>query len=162
MRHPLLALYLAAHMSQSLLNVTVLRVLELALVIRRDTAEGTFDWNEFLRGASLVGGARFVYPALVFAKQLAPETVPREVMAHAATDAPKNLRHVVERLTIASAQPLRRHSVSERFMWAGTGREGLRQVASEFFVDGQGRPFSEALYRIGSKLWAFGRGRYSP
>ena len=162
MRQPLLALYLAAHMSQSLLNVTVLRVLELALVIRHDTAEGTFDWNEFLRGASLVGGARFVYPALVFAKQIAPEAVPREVMAHAATDAPKNLRHVVERLTIASAQPLRRHSVSERFMWAGTGREGLRQIASEFFVDGQGRPFSEALYRIGSKLWALGRGRYSP
>jgi hypothetical protein len=162
MRQPLLALYLAVHMSQTLLNMTVLRVLELALVIRRDSADGTFDWEEFRRGASLIGGARFVYPALVFTQRLAPETIPREVLAHAAADAPKTLRRVVERLTIASAQPLRRHSVSERFMWASTGREGLRQIASELFVDGHGRPFGEALYRIGSKLWAAGRGRYSP
>jgi len=161
MRQPLLALYLAAHMSQTLLNVTVLRVLELALVIRRDIAEGTFDWKEFLRSASLIGGARFVYPALMFTKQLAPQTIPHDVMTQAAADAPKNLRHVVERLTIASAQPLRRHSLSERFMWAGTGREGLRQIASELFVDGHGIPFDQALYRIGSKLWALGRGRYS-
>ena len=145
-----------------MLNVTVLRVLELALVIRRDAAEETFDWNEFLRDSSLIGGARFVFPALMFTKQLAPETIPDDVMVEAAVDAPKNLRRAVERLSVASAQPLRRHSLSERFMWAGTGREGLRQIASELFVDGQGRPTGEALYRIGSKLWALGRGRYSP
>ena len=161
MRQPLLALYLASHMSQTLLNVTVLRALELALVIRRDSAEGRFDWDAFLRGASVIGGARFIYPALVFTRQLTPRTIPGEVMAEVAADAPRNLRRVVESLTIASAQPLRRHSVSERFMWAATGREGLRQIASELFVDGQGRPMGESMYRLGSKLWALGRGRLS-
>lgn len=161
MRQPLLALYLATHMSQTLLNVTLLRVLEFVLVIRRDSAAGRFDWNAFLRGAALIGGARFVYPALVFARQLAPDIVPSEIMAEVASDVPKSLSRAIERLTVASAQPLRRHSLSERFMWAGTGRERLRQIASEIFVDGQGRPGSERLHRIGSKLWALGRGRYS-
>lgn len=161
LRQPLLALYLASHISQTLLNVTVLRILELTLVIRRDTVQGQFDWNEFLRATRLIGGARFVYPALAFTNQLAPETIPGDVMAHVADDAPGNLRRVVESLTIASAQPLRRHSVSERFMWAGTAQRGLRQIASELFIDGQGRPRREIWYRLGSKLWALGRGRYT-
>jgi len=162
MQQPLLALYLAVHVSQTLLNATLLRILELALVVRRDTAEGTLDWNAFVRGAATIGGARFVYPALIFTNQLAPGTIPGEVIAEAAADAPKNLRRVVGRLTVASAQPLRRHSLSERFMWASSTPESLRQVASELFVDGQGRPPGESMYRIGSKLWALGRGRFSP
>lgn len=161
MRQPLLALYLASHISQTLLNVTVLRIVELAFVIRGDTAQGRLDWNEFLHGTSIIGGARFVYPALVFTNQLAPGTIPGDVMTHVAADAPRNLRRVVESLTIASAQPLRRHSVRQRFMWAGTAPKGLRQIASELFIDGQGRRRSEVWYRLGSKLWALGRGRYS-
>ena len=162
MRQPLLALYLAVHLSQTLLNVTVLRVLELAVVVRRDFSAGRLDWNAFLRAASAMGGLRFAYPALSFVAQLGSDIIPHEVMAAAIEDAPANLREAVGRLTIASAQPLDRHSVSERFMWAGTAREGVRQIASEVFVDGQGRPFRHALYSIGSKLWALGRGRYSP
>lgn len=161
MRQPLLALYLATHISQALLNATVLRVLELVLVIRRDSAEGRFDWSGFLRGASAIGGPRFIYPALVFVEQLAPDTIPGEVMAAAARDAPGILRKVVDPLTIASAQPLHRHSVAERFMWAGTGRERLTQIAGELFIDGQGRPIRQSLYRIGTKLWALARGRYN-
>jgi hypothetical protein len=162
MRQPLLALYLAAHISQTLLNVTVLRLFELALIIRRDSAEGKLDWRGFLQGASAMGGARFVYPALVFAAQLAPDTIPDDVMAAGAADAPKHLRNVIGRLTVSSAQPLDRHSVSERFMWAASGREGAKQIAGELFIDRRGRPFGQALYSIGTKLWALGRGRYSP
>jgi hypothetical protein len=162
MRQPLLALYLAAHISQTLLNVTVLRLFELALIIRRDSAEGKLDWRGFLQGASAMGGARFVYPALVFAAQLAPDTIPDDVMAAAAADAPKHLRNVIGRLTVSSAQPLDRHSVNERFMWAASGREGAKQIAGELFIDRRGRPFGQALYSIGTKLWALGRGRYSP
>jgi hypothetical protein len=161
MRQPLLALYLSSHISQTLLNVTVLRVLELVLVIRRDSARRELDWGEFLRGASLMGGPRFVYPALAFAEELAAGIVPAEIMAAAASDAARNLRRVVERLTVASAQPLKRHSLGERFMWARTGREYLTQIAGEFFIDGHGRPLDRALYGIGTKLWALGRGRYS-
>jgi hypothetical protein len=108
-----------------------------------------------------MGGPRFVYPALAFAAELAAGIVPAEVMSAAAADATKNLRSVVERLTVASAQPLRRHSLRERFMWARTRREYLTQIASELFIDGHGRPLDRALYGIGTKLWALKQGSYS-
>jgi hypothetical protein len=108
-----------------------------------------------------MGGPRFVYPAFAFAEELAAGIVPAEVMPAAAADAAKNLRSVIERLTVASAQPLRRHSLRERFMWAQTRREYLTQIAGELFIDGHGRPLDRALYGIGTKVWALGRGRYS-
>lgn len=161
MRQPLLALYLAVHLSQTLLNATVLRALELVLVIRRDAAEGTLDWSEFVQAAKVIGGARLVYPALVFVEQLAPGIIPAGVMEAATADASKNLRDVVVHLDLATAQPLDRHSVRERFMWATNWREVVFQIASELSLDGRGKSFEDAIYSIGTKLWALRRRRYS-
>jgi hypothetical protein len=158
---PLLALYLAAHISQTLLNATLLRLTELALVVRRDGAIGKLDWGKFLEGAAAMGGARFVYPALVLCERLAPQTIPIEVITAVRADAPRNLHKVVERLSVADAQPLDRHSVSERFMWASNWRERLNQLAAELAFDGRGRPFGQALYSTGTKLWALRQRRYS-
>ncbi|HEY2446892.1 MAG TPA: nucleotidyltransferase family protein [Rhizomicrobium sp.] len=161
MAQPLLALYLAIHISQILLNATLLRLTELILVVRRDSAAGLLDWQEFLNGAAAIGGARFVYPALVLCEQLAPQTIPVEVLDAAAADAPRNLRQVMVRLTVEAAQPLDRHSVSERFMWASNWSECLRQVAAELAFDGRGRPIRQTLYSTGTKLRALRRRRYS-
>ncbi len=161
MPQPLLALYLAVHFSQTLLNATVLRALELVLVIRRDCAFGTLDWGDFLHHGRIMGGLRFVYPALVFVEQLAPATIPASIMEAASLDARTNLRNVVARLTLATAQPLDRHSLRERFMWAQSWQECLFQMASELSLDGRGMPLEAAAYSIGTKLWALRRGRYS-
>jgi hypothetical protein len=161
MPQPLLALYLAVHFSQTLLNATILRVVELVLVIRRDTALGALDWNDFVRDAGILGGIRFVYPALVFVDRLAPGTIPAGIMEVATRGAPRNLRDVMANLTLATAQPLDRHSVRERFMWASGWHEYLFQIASELSIDGRGAPFEAAAYSIGTKLWALRRWRYS-
>jgi len=161
MKQPLLALYLAVHFSQTLLNATTLRALELVLVIRRDSALGRFDWADFLRDAAIMGGLRFVYPALLFTEQLAPGTIPTVVMEAAAADASNNLRNVLAKLTLATAQPLDRHSVRERFMWAASWRECIYQIASELSLDGRGTPSEVASYSIGTKLWALRRRRFS-
>jgi putative nucleotidyltransferase-like protein len=158
---PLLTLYLAAHLSQILLNATLLRLTELVFVVRRDTKAGLLDWKSFLEEAAAMGGPRFVYPALVLCERLAPQTIPTEVLASASADAPQNLRAVVDRLTVANAQPLDRHSMSERFMWAANWRERLRQIAAELAFDGRGRPFRQVLHSTGSKLWALRQRRYS-
>lgn len=158
---PLLTLYLAVHFSQTLLNATVLRALELVLVIRRDNAAGILDWDDFVHVARMAGGMRFVYPALMFVEQLAPGTIPAGVMDAATADAPKNLRNVVANFTLATAQPLDRHSVRERFMWAAGWRERLIQIAGELSLDGRGMPREAAAYSIGTKLWALRRRRYS-
>jgi hypothetical protein len=161
MDQPLLALYLAVHFSQTLLNATILRALELVLVIRRDSASGMLDWDDFERDAETIGGMRFVYPALVFVEQLAPCTIPARIMEAATLDASQNLRDVVASLTLATAQPLDRHSMRERFMWAASWHEYLCQIASELSFDGRGRPLETAIYSIGTKLWALRRRRYS-
>lgn len=161
MRQSLLALYLAVHFSQTLLNATVLRALEIVLVIGRDSIGGKLDWDEFVHGAKRIGGARFVYPALVMVEQLAPGTIPEHVMAASKADAPENLRKTMDRLTLATAQPLDRHSVRERFMWAASWRQYFLQVASELSLDRRGRPLETAVHSIGTKLWALRRRRYS-
>jgi hypothetical protein len=161
MQQPLLALYLAVHISQILLNATLLRLVELTLVIRQDRPAGTLDWQEFLNGAAAIGGARFVFPALVLCEQLAPRTIPIDVLAAATADAPESLRDVMAGLTVAGAQPLDRHSFSERFMWAANWHERLRQVVAELAFDGRGRPLEQVLYSTGTKLWALRQRRYS-
>jgi hypothetical protein len=162
MTQPLLALYLGAHFSQTLLNATILRALELVLVIRRDSADGVLDWREFAGAASTIGGMRFVYPALAFVEQLAPGTIPAEIVRAAAAVVPANLRDIVGNLRLAAAQPLHRHSVRERFMWAADWRERLFQVAGELSIDGRGAPLGTRAYSLGTKLWALRRRRYSP
>jgi Uncharacterised nucleotidyltransferase len=157
---PLLALHLAAHISQILLSATLLRVTELVLVIRTDEASGLFCWQEFLHGARTIG-SRFVYPALIFCEQLAPGTVPPDVLAACAEDAPGNLRDIMSRLTIDSAQPLGRYSIRERFMWAGNWTERAKQIAGELAIDGRRQPLGRTLYSIGTKLWALRHGRYT-
>jgi hypothetical protein len=158
---PLLTLHLAAHISQILLSATLLRVTELVLVIRADEASGQLRWQDFLRGAKAIGGARFVYPALIFCEQLAPGTVPAAVLAACAADAPENLRDVMARLSIDTAQPLGRYSVGERFMWAGNWAERVKQVAGELAMDGRRQPLGRTFYSIGTKLWALRHGRYT-
>jgi hypothetical protein len=161
LRQPLFALHLAAHISQILLSATLQRVVELILVIRKDEASGALRWDEFLAGAEKIGGGRLVYPALAFCEQLAPGTVPAHVLEACRADAPRNLRQVVGNLSVGTAQPLRRHSFRERFMWAGTWRERLQQVAGEFALDGRRQPLPATLRSVGTKLWALRRGRYT-
>jgi hypothetical protein len=158
---PLLALHLAAHISQILLSATLQRVVELILVIRQDEASRALDWDDFLAGAERIGGGRLIYPALKFCEQLAPGTVPKRVLDACRADAPRNLRQVVENLSVGAAQPLGRHSFRERFMWAGTWREKLQQVAGEFALDGRRQPLPATLRSVGTKLWALRRGRYT-
>ena len=161
LKQPLLALHLAAHISQILLSATLQRVVELILVIRKDEASGALRWDEFLAGAEKIGGGRLIYPALEFCEQLAPGTVPARVLEACRADAPRNLRQVVGSLSVGTAQPLGRHSFRERFMWAGTWRERLQQVAGEFALDGRRQPLPATLRSVGTKLWALRRGRYT-
>jgi hypothetical protein len=160
MAQPLLALYLAAHFSQTLLNATILRALEIVFVIRGGGEDPSFNWADFADSAGTMGGLRFVYPALVLVDQLAPGTIPAEILQAAERDAP-NLRRAMANITLAGAQPLDRHSVRERFMWAANRREVLSQIAGELSLDDRGVPFGAAIYSIGTKLWALRRRRYS-
>jgi hypothetical protein len=156
---PLLALHLCAHVSEDLHNVTLVRIFELVQVFRRDSSSGTLEWGAFLEGARAIGGGRFVLPALHFCEELAPGTVPSGVLEICRADAPAFLSQVLAEFSLSAVQPLGRHSLRQRFMWADTWRKRLSQIRREFGLDGQGKDLRTILYSYGTKMRGVLRGR---
>jgi hypothetical protein len=129
---PALLLHLAVHLSCSMVNLTPIRMTELALVIRRDVAAGTLLWPEFLSTARRVGALGIIYPAFHFAERLLPGTVPAEILEISASAAPRALRRHLEGLTPATAQRVGRISMTQHFMWSdgwhALGKQVLRDL----------------------------------
>jgi hypothetical protein len=156
---PLLLFHLAIHAGAGLQNLTLLRLVELNLVIRRDFAAGRLDWDAFLAfgaRASLLG---FAYPALKLCEDLTPGVVPASVLAQCAHAAPRGVLRVVRRLTPATAQRIERSSVGEHFMWTDGWVARARQLAADIAPRaGSWR----ALWSIYEKrAWRLVRGRIS-
>ena len=56
--------------------MSLLRLVELVLVIRKDCAAGLLCWDAFLAMAERTGSLGFAFPALKLCDELAPGTVP--------------------------------------------------------------------------------------
>ena len=125
---PLLLLQLAVHASCGFDNLTMIRLVELALVARRDIATGELQWPAFLDIAEQAGGLGVACPALMLCEALVPGTIPAAVLASCAKAAPRRVRKRLARLTPASAQSLDRRSLAEHFMWSRGWRGLARQV----------------------------------
>jgi hypothetical protein len=153
---PLLLLHLAAHAGAGWQNLTLLRQVELALVIRQDLAAGRLSWGEFLEAGACTGALGYAYPALHLADKLAPGAVPDQVLAACAAQAPAGVRRALARLTPATAHRVERNSVREHFMWAPGWRGGLRLLASDLFPAGRSWPEFRQIYE--ARVWRLIRG----
>ncbi len=152
---PLLLLHLAAHSGAGLHNLTLLRLVELRLVIARDWAEGKLSWVEFLCVGAETGTLGIAYPALWLAEKLVPGTVPGFVLGACAQQAPRGVARVVERLEPATAQRIDRVSLAEHFMWSRTMKERLGQVASDLLPR---VPWRERAAIYERRMWQVLRG----
>ena len=155
---PLLALHLAVHAGHGLHNLTLLRLVELVLVIRNDTASGRLSWPDFAALATAADAFGYAYPALAFAEQLAPGTIPRHILSESARAASRRAVGIVRRLTPATAQRIGRPSLAMHFMWT-RGMEGwARQIAADLVPHASLRRSLE-IYR--ARAWqllgSFGR-----
>jgi hypothetical protein len=142
---PLSLIQLAVHAGSGLQNLTLLRLVELCLVIRRDGTAGTLDWDAFLATAAKIHALALVYPALKLCDQLVPGTVPARVLERCGEKAPIAVRRIVDRLTPASAQRVDRCSVAEHFMWADSWRGRAFQVLVDI-----GAPLAQPWPRLWS------------
>jgi hypothetical protein len=158
LQQPLLLLHLAAHAGAGWQNLTLLRQVELVLVIRQDLAAARLSWDAFLDVGSRTGALAYAYPGLRLAEKLAPGTVPREVLDHCAAPVPRAVRHALEQLTPATAQRIDRASVGEHFMWALGWRGRLRLLASDL-VPAVGWSQFRRIYE--DRAWRLIRGRVS-
>jgi hypothetical protein len=155
---PLLLLHLAAHAGAGWQNLTLLRQVELVLVIRQDLAADRLSWDAFLDVGGRTCALGYAYPALHLADKLAPGTVPAKVLDECASRAPRAVRRALERLTPATAQRIDRASLDEHFMWAEGWRARLRQLASDILPAGSWSEFRR-IYE--ERAWRLIRGTVS-
>lgn len=128
---PLLLLHLAAHAGGTPHNLTLLRLAELHIVIRRDEAAGRLSWPDFVEVGAAIGALGYAYPALKLCEVLIPGTVPRAVLDRCAAVTPARVVRFIGTLTPATAQRVDRNSVAEHFMWTTGWQSKVRQLAAD-------------------------------
>jgi len=156
---PLLLLHLAAHAGGALHNLTLLRLVELHFVIRRDEAAGRLSWRELVEVGTAIGALGYAYPAFQLGEALVPGTVPPWVIERCAAAAPQRVVCFVRTLTPATAQRVDRSSIAEHFMWT-TGWAGtMRQLAADLMPVARSWRASWSIYE--RRAWQLLRGRIS-
>ena len=151
-----LVLHLACHAGCGLGNLTMLRLTELALVIRQARQQEASLWIDFMALARRTGTRASAYPALALVELLAPGTVPGPVSRECRESVPVSVLRVIEPLRPASAQQRLRCSLRERFMWTESFSGCLRQLAHELLpID---IPIGERLRFYKARLWRALRG----
>lgn len=129
---PLLLAYLAVHASGHFYSITLMRLVELVLVMRRDFASRQESWRAFSDLVQRARAGRLAFPALHLAERLAPGSVDPLVLEQVAAAAPPRLRRLVHNSAPASAQRLHPYPRGERYVWVSSLRElvgALTEVA---------------------------------
>lgn len=152
LRQPLLLLHLALHASCGFQSLTLLRLTELVMVARADSASGALSWPAFIDMADQLGALGLVYPALHLSEKLAPGTIPSAVITAARDRTPQAVSRFVEQLRPASAQRVVRYSLAEKFMWTTSRRALVRQVVSDIVPPGANSASALAA-RYGARAW---------
>lgn len=155
---PMLVAHLAVHASRGLYNLTMIRLVELAVLLRRDAGR-SFTWYELSALLHRYRAERFSYPVFELVERLAPGAVDpafRERLARAATPAQ---RRVIDRVTPATAQCLDSLSLDERFMWASTPFEYARRATQMLLPASVGRSLSQLLFVYVQRTFRILRGR---
>ena len=143
-----LVLHLACHASCTLESLSLLRLLELVLVVRQSRQAEPGLWDDVLEIANGSEVLSFTYPAFRLSEALAPGTVPDGVQERCRAAATAAVRRVVDRLSPARAQSQGRCSLEERFMWNRSCLLTARQVLREMVPPGSSSiPALLAIYR---------------
>jgi hypothetical protein len=154
---PQLTAYLAAHASEGLQNLTLVRLVELVFVVRRDAGR-TLDWKDFLELLSAKAATGYVYPALALVEQLAPGTIDETVLRSVAAAAPRRVRALIERVTPATAYRPERISLEERFMWAVGPLDYARRAARTVWPIAGGGSFRRLARIYRDRVYEVARG----
>lgn len=156
---PLLTAFLALHASEGLHNLTLLRLVELVLVIRRDRREGSLEWRALAASLEEAGGLRFAAPALELAERLVPGTLDPSFRERLRASMPPGMRREMAGLRPAGAQRMGRLSLAERFLWASGPVEHVKRALYMLWPGWlRGSPGKLARTYV-ERLWRLGRGR---
>ena len=124
---PELLLFHALHASEGLHSLTLVRLAEIVLMIRRDRATGALEERAARDLMERTGAGRFVHPALVLAERLAPGTVPAGLLEAAAARATPRMHQLLAGLSPSDAQRPTYSTLAESLVWCATPAEYLRR-----------------------------------
>jgi hypothetical protein len=155
LRQPLLTAFLATHASEELHHLQLVRLVELALVMRADAAAGTLDWDALGAVLERARALRFACPALELTERLAPGTLDPAFRTRLDAAATPRMRRIVGGLTPGGALRPDRLSLEERFLWTSGPVATARRAAYLIWplhAHRSRRPlralWTERLYRI--------------
>ncbi len=114
---PLLAAHLALHASNHFEITSLLRLVELAQMLRADVERATLDWTALARRLQDSDAAAFAFPSLELVEKLVPGTLDPAFRARIRDEAPAAVRHFVDRTDPASAMQLFQRSIEAKLMW---------------------------------------------
>ncbi len=123
---PLLIAFLAIHAVEQLRVSQLVRLVELVLVIRAETASGALAWPAVDEVLARHDARHFAYPALRLVERLVPGTVDPAFLRDLEQSSPPRLVRVVASLSPAGDLDPGRWSVVEPFLWARGPGEWLR------------------------------------
>ena len=155
---PAVLAYHAAHASRGLYNLTLIRMVELAFMIRRDAPVG-LDWSELGEGLRRARAERFVYPAFALVERLVPGTVEPSFQAALHNAATPAQRAVLASLSAATAQRTDRIALKEQFMWAATPAEFARRAAYMLLPLADSGSLRKLLRIYAERVYRLARGR---
>jgi hypothetical protein len=159
---PLLTCYLAVHAAHHLPHLPTLRLVELVLVLRRDTrSDGA--WESLGRRFARTGIGGFGHPVLALAERLVPGTVQPALLDALRAAAPPAVRRLTARITPATALQMYHRTFEGRFLWAGTGWRRVAAIVGWLWPDdGRGgrEPPREALAVTVLRVRRFLAGRF--
>lgn len=151
---PQLLLHLAVHAGATFHNLTLIRLVELRLVIDKDFDAGT--WDQFLKTGRRAECLGFAYPALRLCEQLVSGTIPETVLEECRRFVPPAVLRVLAPLSPATAQRVDRASIAEHYMWSRGWKARLRQFSADLMPSGSASDLRSIYSR---RAWQLLRGR---
>jgi hypothetical protein len=149
-----LVAHLAAHASEESHAARLLRVVELVLVCREETARGRLVWSDLGAFLSTTGSSGFVYPALAFAERLVPGTVDAAVLVECAAAAGPRVRAFVAAESAGDHGRIERVRLAEKFIWSRGSADTARRLALMLWPKASGsfgdmiRTYARRAYRL--------------
>jgi hypothetical protein len=113
---PLLVVYLACHCSQELDSIRLMRVFELATIIRTESVAVRLQWQDVTTILEQTGAAEYTFPAFALVEDLAPGTVDPSLLGITRRSATPAARHTVDRLA-PSGGSLDDRGILRQLMW---------------------------------------------
>lgn len=134
---PLLLIHLAVHTATNIHQLQLVRLVEMALVIREGVKSGDLRWDSALDLINELGVARFAHPTLELTERLVPGILDQSFRAQGLSIATGRVRRLIDQRMTSGMRVDGRRSVDEKMLWAQGPLELVKAAAHVLWATGK-------------------------